>query len=167
MEAWTPKKLEQAWRIFDKAVGVIAEGIHVPTDELRAYLLEGAIPPMERDRQQSDKLSKRIYDCHLAHPNWNARQVAMYLDASYDTVRGLGSREGIVWPKASIDAALLNAGAHDRFVLQDELGHYLHMSCERVTTDKSYRWVGTAKQLLVARERYATAAPLRAVKLQQ
>lgn len=164
MEAWTPQKLEQAWRIFDKAVGVIADGIHVPSQELRAYLLEGAVPPMGA-RSSKRTVGQQVVDCHEAHPDWNARQVALYLGVAYDTVRGLGARHGVQWPKAAVDAALVGAVTSDRFVLQDATGQYLHMSCEQMTSDRSYRWVGSAKQLLVARERYAKAKPLKAVKV--
>jgi hypothetical protein len=163
-EAWTPQKLEQAWRIFDKAVGVIADGICVPTDELRAYLLEGAVPQMG-SRSAKRTVGQQVVDCHEAHPDWNARQVAIYLGVAYDTVRGLGARHGVQWPRAAVDAALLGAVTSDRFVLQDATGQCLHMTCEQMTGDRSYRWVGSAKQLLVVRERYPGAKALKAVKL--
>lgn len=50
--SWTPAKIEKVWRIFDRALPVIADGVHVPVDELRAMLLDGKDPAIEREPRQ-------------------------------------------------------------------------------------------------------------------
>lgn len=47
--SWTPAKVQKVWRIFDQALPLIADGVHVPLDELRAMLLDGKDPTVERE----------------------------------------------------------------------------------------------------------------------
>lgn len=41
---WTRRTSEKAWRIFDKALPVIAEALDVTVDELRSFYLQGESP---------------------------------------------------------------------------------------------------------------------------
>lgn len=165
--AWTPAKLNQAWRIFDKALVVMADGIDVPADELRAFLIDGTKPKMPT-------LQDRIERCHGENPTWSAKDVAEELFASPDTVRGLASRAGIVWPKPRVSAAvtkpapaltdfqraddliLSQHGKNARFRLRNRHGDYLHMQVNGnlLTSELIYAWRGTRDQLRAVRARY-------------
>lgn len=170
--SWTPAKLDQAWRVFDRALVVMADGISVPADELRAFLLEGTKPKMQT-------LTDRIVECHKANPLWTAKDVAEELFASYDTVRGLAARAGVVWPnnkspavpklkptaappegfQKADDAFLAQHGKNARFRLRDQHGDYLHMQVNNqlLTRELTYAWRGTRDQLRAVRSKYEFA----------
>ena len=161
---WTPQKLEQAWRIFDKAIPVMADGMGVPATQLRAYLLEGVEPPLSAE-VLPPTLGARLIACHADHPEWSAKQCALYLGASYDTIRGLASRHGIVFRIGALDAALKGARSNDLFHLIDGTGDFLHESCLRMTDERTRAWKGTPKQLEAVRGKYRISKGLTASRI--
>lgn len=55
---------------------------------------------------------------------------------------------------------------HDnRVYLRDPIsGMWLNLSCEYLTHDKAYRWIGTAEQVANCRRKYPVAAKLKMVR---
>lgn len=131
---WTPATIEKVWRIFDKAVPIIAEGCGVNSDQLRAYLVEGIEPPIVDPDQVAEP--EALSECE---DDQN--------DQSY---------------VESDNAVLAMCKTSDRFRLRDKHGEFLHMAVLQNlrTTDKVYAWRGTRSQLRAIRAKYPFTRPM-------
>lgn len=128
---WTAGKAAKAWRIFNTALPVIADGVGVPADELRMFLLEGWMPPppaaVEDDAED---------------------------EAPAAEIEPLAEPPSVDAPANDDDAILAHAPAAAKFMLRGKDGTYLHMSCEITTRDRTLAWIGKRDQLRAVRRKY-------------
>lgn len=138
---WTPATIAKVWRIFDKAVPVIAEGCGVDAEQLRAYLVDG-VEPSVAEPETPPVAPKPV--APPAPPEVDPNDTS-YLQAD--------------------NALLARCGRDDRFRLRDEHGEYLHMAVLQNlrTTDKTFAWRGTRSQLRAVREKYPFTRVLKIV----